>query len=311
MNARCVRGVASGTFIGAHPEAGAALLRFDDGTEEVVPRCAHAAAAAAAAPPLPPIWRGWPRHWWWGLSWAPFTSPPLPPNTTIWSLNASWQVPPLPALMRGNASDPWYEAAPTESWWVGVQGGAVLQPVLELNGLHAGAYDGVSWACCAGGMAWYSFPLAALPGERVEGSIVRVSGAEVGSAAQYVYRTVTAVRSAARGYAATTLYSDMSDGERGWAPTWAEVVQESYFVTACGQLPCGGAGAFSELRLATAPAGLPYSESAARVAAVAAPPWSVSYEIEDAAAPAAPVCRGAASAAPGAADVNFDCQAQH
>ena len=244
----------------------------------------------------------------------PAASPPLPKNTTIFSLNASWVVPALPADVTGNASDPWFESPPTESWWNGLQGGAVLQPVMELNGLMPGAYDAVSWQCCSAGMAWYSFPLPALPGEAIDGTIVRVSGAEVGAEGSlYVYETRTAVRSAARGEHATVLYSAMTrDGDPNWAPTWAEIVQESYFVTSCTRLPCG-AGTFTDVSVSTAPAGLPFAEAAAQAAVVASVPWSPAYEIERAAAPPSPVCGGAASFdnATATAVVSFDCAAQH
>ena len=138
----------------------------------------------------------------------------MPPNTTVYALNATWTVPDLPPDSTANASDPWFQTEPTESWWVGLQGGAVLQPVMELNGLMPHAYDAVSWNCCMGNMAWYSFPLIALPGETISGEIVRVSGAEVDAAdSLYVYATVTGVSSAARGVQQTVLYSAMRQGD--------------------------------------------------------------------------------------------------
>ena len=75
----------------------------------------------------------------------------------------------------------------------------MLQPVMELNGLMPDAYDGVSWACCPGHMAWYSDPLVALPGETIEGTILRVDGSAVGAQdSLYVYLTKTVVHSATR-----------------------------------------------------------------------------------------------------------------
>lgn len=319
----CIHGVPSGTFVHVLPPgsplgaAGSARVRYSNGSSEIVAPCAHPRGAAprrvpppASAPPAPPLWKHWPQHWWLGLSWAHFTQPPLPLNASIFSINATWRVPPLPLIRTGNASDPWFQAPPTESWWVGLQGGAVLQPVLELNGLMPGAYDGVSWACCAAGMAWYSFPLVALPGEEIVGDIVRVSGAEVGAEGEpYVYVTLTGVRSAARGYEETRLYSAMDAAGPGWEPTWAEVVQESYFVTDCRNLPCGGAGAFADVRVATAPAGRPFNET--RPTIVDAVPWSATYEIEGAAAPRHPVCNGSAAFddTMETAAVSFDCRA--
>jgi hypothetical protein len=258
----------------------------------------------------PATWEGWLKHWWFGLWWAPFTRPPLPANETIYSLNATWLVPALPLDLSGNESDPWYQSEPTESWWTGLQGGAVLQPVMELNGLVPRSYDAVSWMCCQAGMAWYSFPLIALPGETVVGEIVRVSGEEVGAQdSLYVYLTVTGVRSAARGYSETRLFSAMTEGDAGWVPDWAEVVQESYFVTSCARLPCG-AGAFADLAVATAQKGLPFNET---TPSAAAPQWAVSYEAENDADPGAPVCGGNASfsAAAATAAVTFDCELPH
>lgn len=316
----CVRGVPSGSFI-SELASGAARLRHPDGREEIIARCAYdSPLPRARRPPVarsgapyhdnPPLWHNWPKHWWFGLSYAPFTDPPLPAGQSFYSINATWRVPPLPRVRTGNSSDPWFQEPPTESWWVGLQGGAVLQPVLELNGLAPREYDAVSWACCASGMAWYSFPLPALPGEEIVGSIVRVSGAEVDAADDlYVYQTATGVRSAARGYHETLLYSDMSGASTpGWSPYWAEVVQESYFVTACADLPCG-AGAFADVRVSVAPAGLRYN--ATQPVDVAAVPWSRSYEIEGAAAPANAVCGGAATFNDTArtADVRFECNA--
>ena len=259
----------------------------------------------------PPVWAGWPEHWWFGLWWAPFTSPPMPPNTTVYALNATWTVPDLPPDSTANASDPWFQTEPTESWWVGLQGGAVLQPVMELNGLMPHAYDAVSWNCCMGNMAWYSFPLIALPGETISGEIVRVSGAEVDAAdSLYVYATVTGVSSAARGTQQTVLYSAMRQGDASWVPDWAEIVQESYFVTSCPRLPCG-AGAFANLRLATAPGGLPFNETTPTFNGSV--PWSPSYEVDRASPPGQPVCGGAAtySDAAATASVSFDCSAPH
>jgi hypothetical protein len=262
----------------------------------------------------PPVWEGWAQHWWFGLWWADFTAPPLPKNETIFALNATWTVPNFPPNQSANETDPWFQSPPTESWWSGLQGPSVLQPVLEYNGLMPRSFDGVSWNCCPGGMAWYSFPLIALPGETIVGVIQRVDGAAIGAQdSLYVYETITGVLSAERGYQETILYSALSRDEPGWIPNWAEIVQESYFVTSCDRLPCSPpAGAFSNVSVSIAPAEVPFGElSPADVVPVPLPPWSVSYEVEGASGQR-PVCSGAASApTAGLANVAFDCTAPH
>jgi hypothetical protein len=277
-------------------------LTYEDGRVELVAQCP---LSPAAAPPgrghrgraagrraegegePPPVWDGWPQHLWFGKSFATWTHPALPANESVAIVSAEWTVPPRPVDAAGNASDPWGHAAPTMSWWVGLQGPSVLQPVLELNGLMPGAYDGVSWTCCPAGFAWYSFPLIALPGDVVSGTIARVPGAP-----GLVFETVTTVTSPGRGAHATRLTSDMG-GEAGWAPTWAEVVFEDYYVTRCDQVPCGGGG-FRDVQVWTSPAGQPYDNngSATRLATV---PWSTMYEVAGAPPPGPPVCGGATS----------------
>lgn len=91
---------------------------------------------------------------------------------------------------------------------------------------------------------------------------------------------------------ATTLLADMTH-VGGWAPQWAELIEESYFVTDCRQLPCGSASppmaAFAKVALATtdAPGG------------VASVPWTPFYEVEGVGRdPGAPICGGAAMPAP-------------
>ena len=102
----------------------------------------------------------------------------------------------------------------------------------------------------------------------------------------------------------------MPEGEPGWEPTWAEVVQESYFVTSCANLPCG-AGAFADIAVSVAELGRPFNETTPRLLATV--PWSEAYEIEGQSGdPGAPVCDGHAAAGDGgSADVTFNCGAPH
>jgi len=304
----------------AGAEAAAGAGAADDAADAAAAAAAAPSAPAPSpappspAPPPPPTWNGWPRHWWLGLAYAPFTSPPLPAGESFFSVRGAWAVPPLPASTGGNASDPWGGAAPTESWWVGLQGGAVLQPVLELNGLCGPrAWGAVSWVCCPGGYVWHSDPLLAQPGDGVEGAIVRVDGAALGAPnSTYAFEVTTTLTPRAGGAPEATVLRAVMDGAGGepWAPTWAEVVQESYFVTRCDALPCAPAGAFARLALETAPAGRPFNASPP--AAVAAPPWAPTYAVEGAARPGAPVCGGrAAPAGARGAAVDFDCGAAH
>lgn len=309
--------------------AGHVRVRHATGKEEIVPPCSEEPRAVAARSPAPhlkpdaspPFWNGWPQHTWLGTSWAHFTDPPLPANETIWSINASWAVPPAPQNTHANSSDPWQHEAPTLSWWVGLQGPTVLQPVLEWNGLIPQAYDAVSWNCCPGSMAWHSKPIEVKPGETLDGEIVRVSGAEVNASdSMYTFLTRTAVRDGSE----TLLYSAMSAGEAGWAPTWAEVVQESYFVTSCDRLPCTG-GEFASVRVSTAANGAWFNESTP--VDVPLVPWSRSYEVEGSGTPGTPVCgaevtfgqaataavsEGAAAVSDGAGvNITYDCEAEH
>ena len=306
-----VEELAAGSLLGP---SGHVRVRHAWGAEEVLLPCTEEPRVVAPRrlrmPPTaaPPYWRGWPQHTWLGAGWASFTSPPLPADEIIWSINATWEVPPAPRNTRANGSDPWAQAPPTLSWWVGLQGPTVLQPVLEWNGLTERAYDAVSWNCCPGGMVFHSPPVAALPGDEIIGEIVRVSGAEVNaSSSLYTYATRTAVR----GGAETLLYSAMSEGEAGWAPDWAEVVQESYFVTSCDRLPCSG-GEFAHVRVSTSQTGARFNASAPSL--VPAVPWSLTYAVAGAATPqGAPVC--AADVALGGRDasvnVTYDCSAAH
>lgn len=339
----CVRGVPSGTTLtdlGSHTH-----VAYPDGSSELVSACSilppnprqRTSDGAAAKPDstgrqLPPVWAGWPQHYWFGLGYAPFTDPPFPSNQSIWSLSADWTVPPMPANTAGNASDPWFQAAPTQSWWIGVQGGAVLQPVLEFNGLAgARAYDAVSWNCCPGNMSWYSFPLAAFPGELFIGSIARVAS-EVGPGSGYTFETVSTIVSPSRGTHTTRLYSNMSLAGAGWTPQWAEVVQESYFVTRCDQLPCvsssdsdsdssssrhssasiSGGELFGNISLSVIPRSS--GTDGAPVVPIPVPliPWQQTYEVEGASPPGPAICSGATATDDAAsATISYDCTAQH
>jgi len=299
----CILGVPSGTRVTATADGGA-LIAYVDGREENVAPCAATPSARTRArgQPGPPVWKNWPEHLWFGKGFADFTNPRLPANESIAAMYASWTVPPLPTDRSGNASDPWSQAAPTESWWIGLQGPAVLQPVLELNGLRPGVFDAVSWNCCPAGFAWHSPSIAAFPGDIIDGSIVRLPDTADGA---FVYETVTSVTSPSTGTLTVRLQSAMG-GEAGWAPTWAEVVVETYYVTSCDRLPCGSTP-FTNLSVWTSPAQQPYTSSSVPTR-LATLPWSTQYEVAGAAPLGLPICGGAASSDNSTfVELAFDC----
>jgi hypothetical protein len=269
----------------------------------------------------PAFWDGWPNHFWFGQGYTTRR------GEFVWSLNATWAVPPYPHNTLGNGSDPYSKEAPTESWWVGIQGPTVLQPVLELNGLMPGVYDAASWNCCPAGMAWHSTPLPAQPGDTIVGGIVQVAAvAEGGTSARahaaaptYSFVTNTTVKSAGGESHSTTLYSDM-DAEPGWAPTFAEAIFESYFVTRCDQFPCSsrssGRGA-----AASVPTGFSLDNITLYVtpAAAGAPvplqpiPWLQLYEVDNSSTPGVPVCGGESGTSQAGETVSvwLNCSAAH
>jgi hypothetical protein len=329
----CVREVPSGTVIVNRGESGTSTLLFPNKTSIDVQPCQSEYKASMKLQRRnrnryeednneilykpstnhdtlrqdigPSVWNGWPQHWWFGFWYADFTNPRLPSNESIFSLYASWIVPPFPSNRSPNASDPWFQSEPTESWWIGLQGPSVLQPVLELNGLMPKAYDGVSWNCCPSGMAWYSFPLFADPGDTIVGSIIRIDGGryDINETGMYVFETITGVSSTTRGYHETRLISAMSTDEEGWVPNWAEAIQESYFVTSCTQLPCWNASFFN-LTGQIAERGLPFNQSNPRFATLQ---WSEAYEIENGKTPNSTVCLGTAEND----SIFFNCSESH
>lgn len=176
----------------------------------------------------------------------------------------------------------------------------MLQPVLEWNGLTAGGWDLVSWNCCPAGYVVHSEPLTGLrEGDALYGEVSQA--APPGD--DDVFTVVSSHAPAGGGPAQrVSLTADMR-GVGGWAPTWAEAVAETYFVTGCEQLPCGGAppmAAFAGMSLVTTASPPP--------GGVAPIPWSPAYEVDGAPAPAAPICGGAASGGKaGSAVIEFQC----
>ena len=257
--------------------------RFDrSNTKESKKDNNQEAADISTKDPLP-IWNGWPRHAWYGSSYADWSNPRFPTNESIFALIANWIIPPYPVNQLANTSDPWYQAPPTTSWWTGIQGPTVLQPVIELNGLTRNAYDAVSWNCCPGNMSWYSDPLVTFPDDTIQGIMVRQP-----SSSGYVFETITTVISPLTGTHSTRLSSDMSL-ENGWAPTWAEIIFEEWFITSCTQLICGPERFFN-ISLYVEPRGQPYNATPPRL--LTEIPWSVSYEIDGFNQPANPTCDG-------------------
>jgi hypothetical protein len=177
-----------------------------------------------------------------------------------------------------------------------VQGGAVLQPVLEWNGLLPGDYDLVSWNCCPAGYVVHSPVIGGL----AEGDVMygEVSQSPAGD---NVFNITSTLLRGGVPVKTVSLGADMRNVS-GWEPTWAEAIAETYFVTGCEQLPCGAKppmADFATVALTTtdAPDGL------------ADIPWSHFYEVEGGTAPKEAICAGAAT--PGAnglaATIAFQC----
>ena len=165
------------------------------------------------------------------------------------------------------------------------QGGYVLQPVVEFNGLVADDWDFVAWNCCPAGAVVHAEPLDGLsPGDVVTGAVTRRGGA--GGADVFVI-------SSEFGGRWSNLTADMTAVARSedWTADWAEAKFESYYVTDCAQLPAGDM-AFGDVRLATDGA----TDYAAGV------PWTIGFEATDAAF-AAPNCSGYATATRGGLEV--------
>lgn len=308
----CIKEVPSGSLLVNRGENGITTIQYPNNTFLDVKPCLSHYKASLRKSRLdigldigPPLWNDWPQHWWFGYNYADFTNPRLPINESIFSMNATWFVPPLPLNRNANINDPWYQSEPTESWWIGLQGPTVLQPVLELNGLMQKTYDAVSWNCCPSGMAWYSFPLFAQPGDVITGSINRIDGNkfDINLTGLYVYETITAVTSTSRGFHETRLVSAMSLDEETWIPNWAEIIQESYFITNCSQLPCFNSSFFN-INIQIAERGLPFNETNPHSVIL---PWSNAYEIENGKAPINAVCNGTAQNE----SIYFNCSASH
>ena len=171
----CVRGLPSGSHILATP-AGAISARVIYPNGSVIdiaspPSCSIRRPGQLNAQG-PSFWQGWPNHFWLGQNFGTAI------DAVVYSLNSSWRVPAFPRNTLGNGSDPFSTSPPTLSWWIGIQGPTVLQPVLEFNGIMPGVFDAASWNCCPAGMAWYSFPLPASPGDLIVGGMIQVPASE-------------------------------------------------------------------------------------------------------------------------------------
>ena len=145
VHTSCILHLGSGATVAESHDSTTVEIRHSNGSITSLPRCTSAPAAnyttyvdrrggAAGRSPIsvganPATWNGWPFHIWFGGAYAHFTTPALVGDIVTFA--TTWTVPPRPANTRGNNSDPWGHHPPTLSTWIGVQGGAVLQPVLE------------------------------------------------------------------------------------------------------------------------------------------------------------------------------------
>jgi len=172
-----------------------------------------------------PIWNGYAEHYWFGTDYSYFTRPALASNVV--SFSATWKVPATPAIVKPNPLSPW-PYAPTLSYWIGLQSSsflAVLQPVLEFNGLNSGGWDIASWNCCPAGYVPHSTSINVKTGDEVIGIM------ELESASNpYIFKITTAV-----GNHTTTLIANMTSQRVGY--NWAQVKSEAYYVSQCPQLP--------------------------------------------------------------------------
>lgn len=150
-DAACVLRVPHATTVRELPHAAGVALTYANGSVATLPPCAsphavtyeryaarrRAAVMAAAAPRAdpPPIWDGWPRHLWFGLSYASFTTPPLVGR--VLNFSTTWRVPAAPQRQVGNKTDPWGGYAPTLSTCVkrrrGGLGGGGPGPLVVLS----------------------------------------------------------------------------------------------------------------------------------------------------------------------------------
>jgi hypothetical protein len=157
-------------------------------------------------------WNGWPSHTWFGKDWVPLPG-------LVESLNASWTTPSYPISTTGPPNSPWPEE--TLSTWLGVQGGAVLQPVVSFNGVIRGGLAGVSWNCCPAGAVFHSQIVKIQPGTIIHGSVVREN--------QQVFSIITETP-----LGNSILRADMST-VAGWKADWALFIIEQYYVASCPQ----------------------------------------------------------------------------
>lgn len=212
------------------------LLTFENGSTSTYPACNYTSMKKynQANISAPPSWKGWPEHTWFGLDYAHFTNPPL--TVPIQSLSATYIVPNYPKKRTGNPSAAW-KNQPTLSYWLGVQGGYVLQPVIEFNGLIHNDFDFVSWNCCPSGVTVHSTPLSGIkPGSQLYGAVNRVGKSQI-------FEIISQF-----GQKSSNLKADMSSYK--WTANWAEFKSESYFVTDCAQFPAGQI-TFKDIKLVT------------------------------------------------------------
>jgi len=201
------------------------LLSFENGSTSTYPACKYKNMKKYQRGNASdtPSWNGWPEHTWFGLDYAKFTNPPL--KVPIQNFSATYIVPNYPKRRTGNPSAPW-KNPPTLSYWLGVQGGYVLQPVIEFNGLIRNDFDFVSWNCCPSGVTVHSTPLTGIrPGSNLFGAVNRIGKSKV-------FEIISEFNGKS-----SNLRADMSSYQ--WTANWAEFKSESYYVTDCTQFPAG------------------------------------------------------------------------
>jgi len=188
-----------------------------DGTSSLHVQCPHASPRAAKQDSNG-SWEGWPYHYWFGQSYAYFTTPALTRSVT--SFHATWNVPNFPA---NHSSE-----GPTLSWWIGLQSPTfldVLQPVLEFDGLFDNAFDLASWNCCPAGFTFHSTPISPTPGQTINGTL------DIVGSDPHKYQIVSEIV----GGKSTTLVVNLDSVRPNY--TWSLVINEVYFITHCDQLP--------------------------------------------------------------------------
>jgi hypothetical protein len=188
----CVLEVPSGTSI-REMNATHLLLVHSDGQHYIVPGCTsdeqpYDRISVEFAGPLSYSknysktgWHGWPEHQWFGREIKEYKDNKTIPFVT--SLVADYIVPTNPVNPNGNPQSSW-PSRPVISYWTGVQGPAILQPVIGWNNYHPGIpgpnannWTLQSWNCCPAGMAVTGPGISGLqPGDRVHTEMKRING---------------------------------------------------------------------------------------------------------------------------------------